>query len=332
MNTIFVTGGTGYIGSALVQALLRKGYRVNALCRNKPLRMLPSHANLAWHEGDILNFASLVTAMKGCNRLFHTAAYARVWSRHRSDYFRHNVYGTRMVLEAAYYAGISKVVLTSTAGVIGPCDTLEANEEQERMHPFLNDYEKSKALAELEAARYLDTSMEIVCVNPSRIYGYGKASRSNPMQRMLQQVLLRNRLFVPSPAAAVGSYSYLGDIVEGHLLAMQKGRRGQRYLLCGNNVSYKQLTDVLIRLVGNGLRVYRVPPALIQLYGTAEWLRASMTGYEPWIVPSWISKYKLNAAFSSRKAMDELGYRITPLEEGLRKTLRTMQLHNSPAS
>lgn len=322
---IFLTGGTGYIGSQLIKALLDRGSEVCALCRNLVERDLPVHKNLKWFEGDLINPDSILHAMKGCEQVFHVAAYARVWAKDTGEYYRQNVTGTENVLEAAYQSNVQKILLTSSAGVIGPWGHIVADEKSQRLMPFLNEYEETKALAENVAQQYCKKGLHIVIVNPSRVYGYGKETRSNPTLFLIKSILKRSFVFAPQNNKGVGSYSFIEDVVNGHLLAIEKGRSGERYILGGENISYEHLINTALKVCDRKVKVIPIPEAIIKLYSFLDLFRAKVSDYEPWIVPKWVEKYKYDAAFSSNKAITELGYAITPFEEGLKKTIQSIK-------
>jgi len=321
---IFLTGGTGYIGDQLLKRLLNKGSKVHALCRNLVERDVPAHKNLKWFEGDLLNLESIMHAIEGCEEVYHTAAYARVWAKDTNVYYKQNVTGTENVLEAAYQANVRKVVMTSSAGVIGPWGNIVADESLQRLIPFLNEYEETKALAENVAQEYCKKGLHIVIVSPSRVYGLGKESRSNPTLLLIKSILKRGFVIVPQDRKGIGSYSFIEDVVDGHFLAMEKGRSGERYILGGENISYEHLVKTILKVCNKKVKILTIPEAVIKLYSHWELFRAKISDYEPWIVPKWVEKYKYNAAYSSKKAEVELGYKITPLAEGLTRTIQSI--------
>lgn len=318
---IFLTGATGYIGEELLKALLQQGHTVHAVVRNKEERSLLSHPNLTWFEGDLLNLQSILHAMHQCEQVYHTAAYARVYAKDPLMYHQQNVIAAGNVFYAAWQLKIDKLVFTSSAGVIGPTGNEVADENSSRKTGFLNEYEETKALAEQLAITYSKKGLPVVIVNPSRVYGPGKTSRSNPFLSVVRMLLKSPVVFIPGDGKGVGSYSFIEDVVQGHLLAMQHGRSGERYIIGGENVSYNELFRTIMKAANREVQVVHIPLALITAFSQVELLRAKSGNHEPWIVPKWVKKYTYHAAYSSEKAIAELNYRITPLQVGMEKTI-----------
>ncbi len=322
---IFLTGGTGFIGGQLLKTLLEKDLIVHALCRNFAGRDLPKHKNLFWFEGDLLDTASIEQAMSGCDIVFHTAAYARVWAKDPEVYYKQNVIATNNLLDVALLLMVKKVIITSSAGVIGPWGDVVADETSKRLIPFLNEYEETKAMAEEIALQYTDLGLQIVLVSPTRVYGSGKASRSNPTLTLIKLLLRKKIFFIPGATKGIGCYSFIEDVVMGHLLAMEKGRSGEKYILGGENVSYKTFINATLKVSNKKTILIPLPAVFMKLFSYWELMRAHLFDYEPWLTPKWLHKYKYDAAFSSDKAKSELGYQITPLVTGLKKTVESIQ-------
>jgi farnesol dehydrogenase len=325
---VFLTGGTGYIGQRLLHALLARGYEVNAICRNAASRNLEKHPGLTWFDGDVLNKYSIDKAMKGCDAAFHAAAFARVWSRDKEMYYKQNVQGTVNVLESAAVHGVAKLVFTSSAGVIGPSNDSPANEEHKRTIPFMNEYEETKFEAEQKVKEFAKKGLHAVIVNPARVYGPGKLDRSNPVTRYINILQKSNFSLIPGDGKRIGSYCYVDDIVKGHILALEKGRSGERYILAGDNLTYNDVEKIVLGQLGKkNIRIY-MPIGLMKGLSSFELLRAKISNHDPWIIPKWISKYLYDCALDSSKACNELGYTIMPFAEGTAKTIEWLKAQN----
>lgn len=320
---IFLTGGTGFIGQRLVSALLAARRSVRALSRPAGDRSAVGLGRLEWVIGDILDRDSLRRGMAGCTEVFHLAAYARNWARDPSLYFRLNVEGARNVFETAMEAGIRRIVYTSTIVVFGPTPPgVEGNEEMPRATSrFLTDYEESKSVAEREALVFASQGAPIVVVCPTRAYGPGKLTEGNSVTLMLDQYDRGRFPLLLDRGRNVGNYAFIDDLVEGHVLAMKKGVVGERYILGGENASLERLFRIVDELTDRRHRQLSLTPSLATLLARLEKRKAEWLGLYPKITPGWVETFLNDWAYSSAKAERDLGYRVTPLREGLRRTL-----------
>ncbi len=318
---VFVTGSTGFIGAALVRKLVSEGYDVVCLYRNPEKMKNILTEKVEPVKGDILDFNSLTEACRGCERLFHLAAFTGVWSRNRELIRRLNVEGTRNVMKAALQTGIRDIVFTSTAGVIGPSSYSPANEETERTTGFFTLYEETKAEAENVIADYVKKGLNIRTVNPTRLYGPGELNAGNSVTRIIKMYLEGKWHFVIGDGNSTGNYVFIDDVVKGHLLAMEKGKAGERYLLGGENISYNGFFKLLEEITGIKNRLFRLPVSLSLAFAGTAVAFAYITGIEPFITPGHVRRYSYHWQVSSDKAIKELGYSLTPLRIGLEKTV-----------
>jgi nucleoside-diphosphate-sugar epimerase len=322
-EAIFVTGATGFLGNRLIRVLLEQGHWVRALARPTSEREPGGHERLQWVAGDLLDRKSLRRGLDGCARVFHMAACARNWARDPSLFFKVNVEGTCNVLEAAAQAGVQRIVFTSTIVVLGPTPAgVVGDEQRPRSEPrFLTEYEESKATAEAEVLRMAVRGLPVVLVLPTRAYGPGRFTEGNAVSRMIDLYRRGRFPLLLNRGLNVGNYALADDLIQGHLLAMDKGQIGERYILGGENVSLKGLFDLVDELTGKRHLQVSLPPALGMLYSNLEKRKAEWLGLHPQITPGWVETFLRDWACSSAKAERELGYRITPLREGLRRTL-----------
>ncbi len=317
---IFVSGGTGYIGQKLVQALVRSNEEVHVLLRKQSDRAGLAHAKIRVFEGDILDKDTVRRALRGCTRAFHLAAYARVWAPSSDVYIAYNVGGLRNVLEGCMEVGTQRVVFTSSALTVGPTNGVAADENTPRSADFFTGYEYSKYLAEKEAAKYAARGLHVVTVNPARVYGPGKPTEANAVTRMLCLYAKGKFPLVLNRGEQIGNYVLVDDVVNGHLLAMEKGRAGERYVLGGENVDLKGLFEMLYEVSKLRKFQFHVPSWVARVVGSAEELRARLLHSSPFISRGWVETFLRDWALSSEKASRELGYTFTPLREGLTRT------------
>ena len=322
MMKIFITGGTGYLGNKLVNHLSESGYLINALCHSPSKKKFLQFPGVEIFDGDISEISSLRKAMAGCTHVYHVAGYARVWAKDPSTYYQINTVGTKNVLDAAVEMGIHKMVFTSTAGVLGPSKENPVKESDERIVGFFNDYEVTKWEAEELCIKYAkEKRLNVTIVNPPRIYGPGLDSESNALTTMIKKYVDGKWRILPSDGTGIGSYVYVDDIIRGHILAMEKGRSGERYILSGENASYIDFFSKLAKVSEKKFHLIKLPLPIMLLAGQFLLLKTKITGKPPKITPGWIKKYSYDWALNCEKAKIELGYSYLTLEEGLKKTI-----------
>lgn len=320
---IFLTGGTGFIGGKLMSTLLARGHTVRALARPTSDRSGAGGERLTWVGGDILDPDSLRRGMEGCTHVYHLAAYARNWAPDRSVFFDLNVGGARNVFEAAAHVGVRRVVFTSTIVVFGPtAPGTVGDETMPRTTPrFFTEYEESKAVATQEALRFAAQGVPIVIVHPTRVYGPGRQTEGNSVSSMIDLYDRGRFPLLLNGGRDVGNYVLVDDLVEGHMLAMEKGRAGERYILGGENISLKGLFRLVDELTHRTHFQLNLPARAAMLYAAVQERKARWLGAYPRITPGWVETFLQDWAYCSGKAERELGYRITPLREGVRRTL-----------
>ena len=322
---IFITGATGYIGQRLTARLLEEGQEVHALCRQKPEFPSFQHEGFHLHAGDLLDIDAITMAMKGCEVVFHLAGMAKVWAKQPRAFYDVHVTGTQNVFEAALINGIRKVVFTSSGATFGVSNGSPITEESVRTHPFFTEYESSKFIAEECAHHYVRKGLDVVIVHPTKVYGPGLWTESNAVSQMIKSFIEGDWHVIPGNGKMIGNFSFIEDIVNGHCLAMERGRPGEKYILGGMNVSFNDFFAKLKIISNKNFLTIHVPYQLMMLYGWQEEWMALALGREPKITCPWIRKYNHNQALSSDKAARELGYLITSLEVGLIKTLEWVQ-------
>lgn len=325
---IFITGATGYIGADLAIKLAKEGHSIHVLVRDMSKESLLQHENITFHEGDILDIESLKKGMANCEAVFHLAAFARVWANDPGVYFKINAEGTRNVLETALTSGVKKLIYTSTAGVIGPSNEQPCTEESIRKVDFFNEYESSKLLSENLIYSYLLKGLDTVVVYPSRVYGPGVMSESNAVTKLIEHYIKGKWRLVPGDGSKTGSYAFIDDVSNGHILALHKGNPGSRYILGGENISYNRLFNIIKKVSGKNHRLFKIPVPAMQAFGHAQMIKKSITGKPPLLTPAWIKKYEYDWSLSSQKAIEELNYFITPIEDGISITVDWLKEQN----
>jgi farnesol dehydrogenase len=319
---IFITGATSSIGIYLINSLIEKGHELILLVRSKTKAIYLEHKNIQLFEGDINDLSSLNSAMHECDQVYHLAAITKVWLKDVNEYFRVNVEGTNNVLLAAKSNNVKRVVITSSAGVYGPSENSKINEETIRKTDFFNEYESSKALAELCCKTFfIENKLDIVIVSPTRIYGPILHGPNSSTTLLIEKYLFDNWRILPGTGKELGNYVYIEDVIKGHILAMEKGKPGNTYILYGENCSYIHFFSILADISEIKRKMIKTPLIFQSIFANFQLFLAHFFGVSPTIVPKWLAKGLYNWEISTKKAHDDLGYSPTSLVEGLRKTV-----------
>ena len=317
---IFITGATGYIGNLLALKLADAGHCIHALIRDDKRASMLKHDNIKVFFGDINNREEIGNALRDCEQVYHLAGHVKTWMKDPSVIYKVNVEGTLNVLDAALNAGVKKIVFTSTCGVIGPGLKEPMTEKDPRLTGYNLDYELSKKMAEEIITRYITKGLNVVVVSPSKVYGPGKISHSFAYNAIIKKFLHKGIVLIPYPGNYQGCFGYIDDVVNGHILAMEKGKTGEKYILGGVNVSYKNFFQEIKKIYGSG-RIIKVPRLIIKGWANWQWFQYKIFNKEPLFTPGVINHFYRNYIFSSEKAIVELGYKITPFEEAIHKTI-----------
>ncbi len=300
---VLITGATGYLGRALVSAFQASGHATVAFSRHANASGVPGET----FDGDVRDAAALVRAADGCDALCHSAALVNVWRKRREDFDDVNVGGLRHALLAARAAGIGRLVYTSSFLALPPSGAATPGR--------WNDYQRTKVLADLLASRSVADGAPLIRVYPGVIYGPGVLTAGNLIGRMVSDHL-RGRLPGIVGADRVWSYAWVEDVARGHVAALERGRPGGRYWLGGENCRQMRVFELVRHLTGRPLP-RRLPAWLAAGVGAIEEFRAGVTGRPPLLTAGTVEILTRDWTMDSSLAVDELGYSILPLEEGI---------------
>jgi dihydroflavonol-4-reductase len=311
-----VTGATGFVGSAVARALVAAGHRVRVMARPGGDRRNLEGIAVEVVEGDLLQPATFAPALKGCTRLFHVAADYRLWVRDPKPMYEANVEGTRRLMQAAGAAGLERIVYTSSVATLGlNADGRPANEDTPvRFADMIGHYKRSKFLAEESVRAMAGQGLPVVIVNPSTPVG-PRDRKPTPTGRMvLEAAQGRTPAYVDTGLNIV----HVEDVALGHLLAMERGRPGERYVLGGEDMTLRQIFTAIAQLSGRPPPRLRVPLRVVLpvAYAAEAWARVA--GREPFVTVDGVKLAGKLMYFSSAKACRELGYRPRPAVEALR--------------
>lgn len=316
----FVTGGTGFVGSAVIRKLLAKGHQVRALVRSGANTRMLDGLSVERVSGNLSDSTLLQKAMIGCEWVFHVAALYAYWGYTWDEFYRSNVEGTRHVLEAAAKSNIMRIVHTSSIASLGiPRDGTPGTEGTPvTIKDMLSDYKRSKFLAEEVVREFVANGIPVVTVNPAAPVGIGDHKPTQTGKMIVD--FLKNKMpaYVDTGLTIVD----VDDVANGHLLAMEKGRIGERYILGGENLSLKQVLDLLSDVSGRPQVRARIPRAVALGWAYLDTGLARLNPQHiPAATPDAVRVSTKKEYFSSAKAIHELGYTFIPAREALRKAV-----------
>ena len=315
----FVTGATGFIGASLVRELISDGHKVRALVRPGANRKNIDGLPLDVWEGDLLEPDRLAAGIDGCDLVFHTAADYRLWARDPAVMYAANVEGTRAVLEASLRAGVRRAVYTSSVGTLGnPGDGTPGDETTPVTYAdMVGDYKKSKFLAERVAEEFVPRGLPLVIVNPSTPVGVLDI-KPTPTGKIIVDILNRA---MPAYLDTGLNLIDVEDCARGHILAAEKGRIGEKYILGNRNLTLREIFVLLEEIAGIPAPKVRLPYYPILLAAHVNDLFSRLSGREPLIPLNGVLMARKFMFFDSSKAIRELGLPQTPVEAALSKAV-----------
>ncbi|MDF2458985.1 MAG: dfrA [Nitrospira sp.] len=320
-----VTGATGFVGGAVARALVRAGVDVRILVRSSSDFQNVSGLSVERVEGDLRDPASLRSALAGCQHLYHVAAHYALWARDPAIFYDVNVTGTRNVLSAARLTGIERTVYCSTIGAIGlPVGGgLGSEETPVSLDQMAGHYKRSKDLAEQEVLKFAHEGLPVVIVNPSAPVGAGDVRPTPTGQVIVDFMKGRMPAYIETGLNIVD----VEDVATGHLLAMEKGRQGERYILGCKNLMLREVLEILGSLTGVKAPSLRLPRwTVLPLAYVNQWV-ANVTGQPPRIPLEGVKMAKYRMHYDCSKAIRELGIPQTPPEAALEKAVRWFRSH-----
>lgn len=321
---VFVTGATGLIGRELLHQLYANGYDIVALYRDETKREGLLHIPIQWVYGTLESSDAIRKGMQGCDALIHAAAFAGIHAPVK-EIMNVNYHGTRRILEIAGELNLKKIIYISSAGVFGPSGNGIKDETAVNGSFYATPYDKIKSITEELVMDFTGKGLPVVVVNPTRLYGPGILNDANSVTILIQKYLQGRWRFIPGNGKAIGNYVFITDVARGIQLALEKGKSGEKYILGGENISFDGFFDLLGKITGKKYPMIHIPyPVMI---GVSSLLLAGavITRTRPPITPGLIRKYIRNWNVSSNKAIKELGYHPTSLEEGLHLTINWLK-------
>ncbi len=317
-----ITGATGFVGSAVARKLVASGHEVRALVRPHSDRRNLEGVELFPVTGDLNDPQSLTSAVAGCTSVFHIAADYRLWVPRPDEIYENNVTGTKNIMRAALAAGISRIVYTSSVATLGILPNGEpANETSPvALSEMIGHYKRSKFLAE-EAVRSMvrEEGLPAIIVNPSTPVG-PRDIKPTPTGQMIRNAALNK---MPAYVDTGLNIVHVDDVAEGHLLAYEKGKVGERYILGGENLSLREILEKIAACTGNPPPRFRLSCSVVLpiAYLAEAWTRLTRS-QEPFVTVDGVRMARKRMYFSSARAKQELGYNPRPAVDALRDAVQ----------
>ena len=315
-----VTGATGFVGSAVLRALVARGERVRVLVRPSSPRNNLAGVECDVVEGDMIHALGMEQALRGVQRLYHVAADYRLWARDPEELRRVNVQGARAVMEAALSARVERIVYTSSVATLRAADASTVVDETAPLSEAeaIGAYKQSKVAAERLVERLVaERGLPAVIVSPSTPIG-PRDIKPTPTGRMVLEAAQGK---IPAFVDTGLNLVHVDDVAEGHLAAMERGRIGERYILGGQDVTLREMLTEIAEMTGRKPPTLALPRAPLYPLAFAAEAIASVTGKEPMLTRDALKMASHHMFFSSARAESELGYRARPYAEALRDAL-----------
>jgi dihydroflavonol-4-reductase len=326
--TTLVTGATGFLGSAIVRALLDRGEAIRVLVRRESDRRNIDDLNVEVSEGNLKDPQSLRRAVKGCRTLYHAAADYRLWAKDPDEIYETNVTATTQLLRLASEAGVERIVYTSSVATLGREPSGRPADEQTpvTIDDMTGHYKRSKFLAEEDVKRMVrDEGMPVVIVNPATIIG-PRDIRPTPTGRMVEEAA---RGKIPAFVDTGLNVVHVDDVATGHVQAYEHGQIGERYVLGGEDMMLREILEKIAALVGRSPPRIRLSRSVVLPIAYVAEFAARIRGSraEPFVTVDAIKMSKSFMYFSSDKAKKEIGYSPRPAREALADAVEWLRIH-----
>jgi dihydroflavonol-4-reductase len=314
--TVFVTGGSGLVGGALVSRLKQRGDDVVALARSDGAAAKLEAAGARTVRGDVLDEAAMTEGMRGAELLYHVAGINTFCPTDPAALFHVNVRGAEIAVRAAAAAGVRRIVFTSSAATLGEEGGTIGTEKSPHRGSYMSVYERSKHEGEVAAfAAAKNAGIDLVAVLPSSVQGPGRAGGTGRI--LIAYLNGKLKAFVDTRISLVD----IDDTIEAHLLAAERGKPGERYLISGATITSLEALDIVGRIVGVRHKVRLLPPPAARALGAAVEAGFRARGKKPPVCREMIRTLLHGHHYDGSYAAQELGLRYTPVEDTLRRTI-----------
>jgi len=320
MANILVTGGTGFIGVPLVKKLQSLGHNLKLLVRESS-DIIPFEGlnNIDYIIGDVRDNEILYKAAENIDLIYHLAAYTRMWAKDKSVIEDTNVKGTKNIAQIALEKNIRFIYISSFIALGGtPIDPVDETYESEE--GLYLDYAKTKFQAKKLIKDFINKDLNATIFYPGITYGPGDF---NIFGQTILDITARKFLGCPGKGDNIGSFVYVNDIVDGVVSVIDRNDlKGEDFILGGINIKFRDWMDLIAEIAGNKKKPRHFPMSFAKLYALLCELRTKLTKKMPYTNRSTVKMINHNWSYSSEKAIEKLGYKITPLREGLEETIK----------
>jgi dihydroflavonol-4-reductase len=324
--TTLVTGASGFLGWHVARLLVERGHRVRALVRPGSY---VSGLDVETVNGDLRDPASLDRAVSGCRLVFHVAADYRLWAKDPRELYRSNVDGTHNLLEAAHKTGVERIIYTSTVGCIGiPHHGIGDETTPVSLLDMAGHYKRSKYLAEGVALEYARDGLPVVIVNPTAPIGDHDVKPTPTGKIVLDFLKGEMPAFIDTGLNVVD----VRDCAEGHLLACEHGKTGERYILGSENLTLAQILQKLAKITGRKAPAIRLPYAVAYCAGACSTAWAGLTGTPPRVPIEAVRMARKHMWVTHEKARRELGYEAGPADRALSSAVEWFRARGAHAA
>lgn len=312
MPKALITGATGFVGRHVAEVLLERGWELHALKRPASRRVLVGRPGLRWFDGDIKSPGAVGRAMDGCSAVFHVAADYRLWCDRPEEMYENNVKGTEVILAEALARKVQRVVYTSTVGALGlRTNGFAAGEDAPvSLRDMVGHYKRSKYLAERKAEEFASRGLPVVMVHPSTPIGAGD-HKPTPTGKIIVD-FLNGR--IPAYVDTGLNFVHVRDVAWGHLLAYERGKIGEKYILGHRNLSLADFFRLLERVTGKAAPRLQLPYTAVLALAAAAYCLSRWTHVEPFVSLEAVRMARRYMFFDAGKAIRDLGLPQTPLE------------------
>lgn len=314
--TVFVTGGSGLVGGALVKRLVERGDDVVALARSDAAAAKLEAAGARTVRGDVLDETAMTEGMRGAELLYHVAGINTFCPTDPAALFHVNVRGAEIAVRAAANAGVRRVVLTSSAASIGEEEGTVGTEKSPHRGSYMSVYERSKHEGEVAAfAAARNAGIELVAVLPSSVQGPGRASGTGRI--LIAYLNGKLKAFVDTRISLVD----IDDTIEAHVLAAERGKPGERYLISGATITSLEALEIVSQVAGVRHNVRLLPPPVARAVAAAVEVAFRARGKKPPLCREMMRTMLHGHHYDGSYAAQELGFTYTPVEDTLRRTI-----------
>ena len=319
MANILITGGTGFIGVHLVKKLHELGHNLRLLIRETSnISLFQDLKKIDYILGDVSSIETIFNAIKDIDLIYHLAAYTRKWARHKAVFEETNIKGTKNIAELALEKGIRLIYISSFVA-LGATPAKPVDEAFESEDGLLLDYAKTKFQAKKIIREYIKKGLDVTIFYPGIVYGSGDF---NVFGQTILDITSQKFMGCPGKGDSIGNFVYINDVIDSLVGIIERDDlKGEEFILGGINVKFGDWIDLISEIAGNKKKPRHFPMSIAIFYGWLCEIKTKITKKMPYTNRSTVKMLIHNWSYTSDKAIKKLGYKITPLEDGLKETV-----------